>query len=147
MKEIRYQNRYGDIFTFEVLNNTTIKWSGDFKYVGISFENDYSKAYIKYIESWRPSHENGLPLTLDEFKIEIHKYDSERGMWSEIADKYSHLVEVKNSEYNSIDPSGGPFISIGMDLGSIDTRLQGKIVDEFIYRDGYYLIKTKYDKD
>ena len=35
-----YKNRYGDVFSFEQLENGNIQWSGDFKYVRCGFKED-----------------------------------------------------------------------------------------------------------
>lgn len=37
---MEYTNRYGDVFTFEQLENGNIQWSGDFEYVRSGFKDD-----------------------------------------------------------------------------------------------------------
>lgn len=35
-----YTNRYGDVFTFEQLDNGNIQWSGNFEYVRCGYKED-----------------------------------------------------------------------------------------------------------
>ena len=37
---MEYTNRYGDVFTFEQLENGNIQWSGNFEYVRFGFKDD-----------------------------------------------------------------------------------------------------------
>ena len=39
---MKYTNRYGDVFTFEQLENGNIQWSGNFEYVRYGFKEDPS---------------------------------------------------------------------------------------------------------
>ena len=81
---MEYKNRYGDVFTFEQLENGNIQWSGDFEYVRFGFKDD------------------------------------------------PNVVTM-------VDPSGGPYISEGMDMKLFG--FDGKIVNGFINNgDGYEII-------
>ena len=43
---MEYKNRYGDVFTFEQLENGNIQWSGDFKYVRHGFKEDPNDPFM-----------------------------------------------------------------------------------------------------
>ena len=80
---MEYKNRYGDVFTFEQLENGNIQWSGNFEYSRFGFKD------------------------------------------------YPNIVTM-------VDPSGGPYISEGMDMKLFN--LKG-IVKEFINnKDGYEIV-------
>ena len=41
----KYTNRHGDEFTFTLLEDGNIQWSGSFEYVRIGYPNNYDEAY------------------------------------------------------------------------------------------------------
>lgn len=130
MKE--YRNRYGDVFTFEQLENGNIQWSGNFKYCRLGMPNDYNKA-------WEVFQKEYGGLDYEEFVGAIHTYDEETSSYV-FADLLP-LVESKKDVINMVDPSGGPFIKEGMDMKLFD--LKG-IVKEFIWnKNGYEIIVEK----
>lgn len=53
---------------------------------------------------------------------------------------YSH--EEPNDDYYAVDPSGGPFISVGMDMGFIHEDFKGLVV-ESIYIAEKIVLKIK----
>jgi len=129
---MEYKNRYGDVFTFEQLENGNIQWSGNFEYCRFGMPNDYSKAWEVFKEEY-----GGLDY--EEFVGAIHTYDEETNSYV-FADLLP-LVESKKDVINMVDPSGGPFINGGMDMKLFD--LKG-IVKEFISNeDGYEIVIKK----
>ncbi len=129
---MEYTNRYGDVFTFEQLENGNIQWSGNFKYCRFGMPNDYSKAWEVFKEEY-----GGLDY--EEFVGAIHTYDEETNSYV-FADLLP-LVESKKDVINMVDPSGGPFINGGMDMKLFD--LKG-IVKEFkSNKNGYEIIVEK----
>ena len=109
MKE--YKNRYGDIYTFTKDENKDVLWEGNFEYCSFSMPNDYTRAYEVYCN------DVGDLLTMEEFKKAVHKYDDVKREYS-LGDKYVRLVDCLWNEMDSVDPSGGPYISRGMPLDS-----------------------------
>jgi len=129
---MEYKNRYGDVFTFEQLENGNIQWSGNFEYCRFGMPNDYSKAWEVFKEEY-----GGLDY--EEFVGAIHTYDEETNSYV-FADLLP-LVESKKDVINMVDPSGGPFINGGMDMKLFD--LKG-IVKEFISNEnGYEIVIEK----
>ena len=59
--ETTYSNRYGDKYTFTLLEDGNIQWSGSFEYSRYGFPNDYTKAYAAYLNF-------GGEMNLKEFK-------------------------------------------------------------------------------
>lgn len=105
MKAI-YNNRYRDEITFEHKGNTVEMLGGNwFRY---GWPNVYDKAYQTYIED---NAKHLIPLMdLREFKEEVHNYKNEA------MKPYSQLVYSDENVINFVDPSGGPYISLGDNL-------------------------------
>ena len=64
-------------------------------------------------------------------------------------DYYRYLYNVDDVgnflNYNAIDPSGGPYISVGMDMEYIDKDLKGLVIESIERNDeeGKIILKTK----
>jgi hypothetical protein len=126
-----YTNRYRDVFTFTPTEDGDILWEGNFEYCRVGYPNDYTHAYRQY------SRDGGV-LSLEEFKEEVHKQIYENEKWigpSEIAKKYSSLVVSRADIISMVDPSGGPYISQGMDSEMVHPEVQNKTVKEFLWVD------------
>lgn len=115
----RYTNRYGDVFTFTLLEGATYLWEGNFEYCRIGYPNDYSEAFTQYII------DKGT-LTLKEFKEKVHEYDSDKGKWKyRYLDKYRKLIVPDTTKLDMVDPSGGPYICIGKEfLGGFVSNIE-----------------------
>ncbi len=129
---VKYRNRYDDEFEFKELSNGNIQWSGNFEYCRFGMPNDYSKAWEVFKEEY-----GGLDY--EEFVDAVHTYDEETNSYV-FADLLP-LVESKKDVINMVDPSGGPYISEGMNMKTFD--LKG-IVKEFkSNKNGYEIIVEK----
>jgi hypothetical protein len=105
MKAI-YKNRYKDEIIFEHEGDTVVMTGGSwFRY---SWPNVYDKAYEAFIED-NAKHLTPL-LTLEEFKKEVHNYKNETMR------PYAELVYSDKDTIEMVDPSGGPYISLGDNL-------------------------------
>lgn len=135
MMQETHTNRYGDKFTFTLLEDGNIQWSGNFEYVRVGYPNVYDDAYKTY-----QYNNDGGTLTLEEFKEQIHTsiYDDKEQYIgpSEIGQKYSKLVYSNMDVVNMCDPSGGPYLQEGM-------KILGKEIQEFKRNKEGYLIITK----
>jgi hypothetical protein len=129
----KYTNRYGDKFTFTLLEDGNIQWGGNFEYVRTGYPNIYDEAYTAY-------QRDGGTLTLEEFKEQIHAsiYDDKKQYLgqSEIGQKYSKLVYSNMDVMDMVDPSGGPYLSEGM-------KILDKEIQEFKWNKEGFLIITK----
>ena len=133
MKE--YKNRYGDKFTFTEDENHDILWEGDFQWCRFGMPNDYTRAYNAYCEDM------GNLLTLEEFKIAVHKYDDIKNEYV-LSNKYTMMVDCLRDEIDMVDPSGGPYISRGTSLSSFGFK--DYIVKDFKkINTGYKIITEK----
>ena len=134
MKVEKYKNRYGDEFTFTLLEDGNIQWDGNFEYHRVGFPNDYTQAMFEYIRDTRNE------MSLKEFKKLVHEsiYDENDNYVgpSEISKKYQHLVTTKTGIINMVDPSGGPYLTEGM-------KFWDKIIKEFKPNENGYLIITQ----
>ena len=132
--KINYKNRYGDEFTFEKTDDGHIFMSGPFQYMRWGYPNDYTKAYNTYLED-RDGVEN--VLSLEEFKRDVHEYQGDKHLYPE----YVKLVGSNVSVINMIDPSGGPHLCEGMDMGTFSEEFKGMIIKEFKGQpDGYKIL-------
>lgn len=135
-----YSNRYGDIFNFKLQEDNSILWEGDFKHCRFGMPNDYSLAYQNYC---RDSSEIGIkPMFIDSFKEAVHEYNIETSSYTPLSKRYGPMVKSITNQINMVDPSGGPYIKVGMSMGSIDKEFKGLIVQSIVPLDGGYQINT-----
>jgi hypothetical protein len=132
-----YKNRYGDIFTFTLQEEGNVLWDGNFKYCRFGMPNDYTKAYNQYVNDNK--HVQSL-MSFNQFKDVVHEYDDETHQY--IYDKYVRMVESIKDKISMIDPSGGPYISVGMPLSSFGFK-DLKVKDFEIKENGYLIITEK----
>ena len=130
-----YKNRYGDIFTFTLQEDGNVLWDGNFKYCRFGMPNDYTKAYNQYVNDNK--HVQSL-MSFNQFKDVVHEYDDETHQY--IYDKYVRMVESIKDKISMADPSGGPYISVGMPLSSFGFK--DLKVKDFETKDNGYLIIT-----
>jgi len=132
-----YKNRYGDIFTFTLQDDGNVLWDGNFKYCRFGMPNDYTKAYNQYVNDNK--HVQSL-MSFNQFKDVVHEYDDETHQY--IYDKYNRMVESIKDKISMIDPSGGPYISVGMPLSSFGFK-DLKVKDFETKENGYLIITEK----
>ena len=133
-----YKNRYGDIYTFTLDRYGNLLWEGAFLIGRIGFPNVYKVAYQQF-------RKDGGQMNQFDFEEAVHKqiYD-EDGNWIKkgpICEDYGPMVFSDNDNINMVDPSGGPYIDIGTDMGRINKDWEGKVVTGFVpIETGYKLI-------
>jgi hypothetical protein len=125
MKKQQYTNRHNDIFIFTPTKEGNILWEGKFEYARCGYENDYSLSYQTYLNG-------GGEMSLKEFKEKVHEYDYETKSWK-MGEKLNKLITSDTSKLNMVDPSGGPYICVGMEW-------MGKIVSEIQLKENSYLL-------
>lgn len=133
--QIKYINRYNDEFTFTLVKPKEILWEGPFEYCSISYPNDYTKSYEKYLEL-------GGEYELQEFIQRVHDYDDEKKEFV-LGNDLVKLITPLENLYASVDPSGGPYIGIEEDMGRFDKIFTGKIVKEIQHHQNGYKIIIK----
>ena len=128
-----YKNRYGDNFTFTKDDNHDILWEGNFEYCRIGMPNDYTKAYNTYVN-------DGGKFSFNEFKDSVHEWNDETNDYS--FPEYVRMVESLPNKVDMVDPSGGPYIAVGMPLDSFGFK--NYVVKDFEQIDtGYKIITEK----
>ncbi len=130
---MKYKNRYGDEFTFTKDVDGNVLWEGNFEFCRFGMPNDYTKSYSKYTE-------DGGTLCLEDFKSAIHEFDTEKGYAFDY--KYRSLIESSKDKIDMVDPSGGPYISVGMKLDSFGFKGY-EVVDFKRIETGYKIITNK----
>ena len=146
MKKVKYTNRYNDVFTFSKTEDGNILFEGQFKWMRCGWPNVYDDAYKTYCADTDTDEQ----MTLDEFKKAVHEpvYD-EDGKYlhmSETSQKYAKLVYSNTKAIDMIDPSGGPYMHSGHDMGMIDNSFKGMIIQEFKSVPEGYLIVIENEK-
>jgi len=58
---------------------------------------------------------DGGAAEMEEFEKLVHEYDDEAKSYTELAKKYQSLV-FSSDKISMVDPSGGPYISLGNNL-------------------------------
>ena len=121
-----WKNRDSDVYTFTADKDGNILWEGPFTYYRCGMPNDYTKAYKSYLKD-TPI---GEAMGLEDFKVKVHKYDNDSSEYV-MGDKYVRLVESLKDKIDMIDPSGGPYISVGQDAGMYIPEFKGKTIKDF----------------
>lgn len=125
-----YHNRYKDKITFEH-KGEIVEMTGHSPYYRIGYPNVYDKAYQTYLED---NAKHLIPLmNLEDFKKEVHNYSSNESMRP-----YVELVYSDQDTIDMVDPSGGPYISLGDNL----KEFFGKDYEDLIIKE----IKTETGK-
>lgn len=113
---VTYGNRYGDKYIFILKDFETIEVKGNFSMYRLSPLLDYSSEYCE-----------------SEFNLDLYTFIDTKGIG-------------KPTEYQyMIDPSGGPYLAIGMDLGDILHQFKNlvitkiKVIDEKSIILNYYI--------
>jgi hypothetical protein len=141
MHKINYTNRYNDTYTFAKTEDGNILFQGDFKWLRCGWPNVYDVAYHTYCSDI----DDDEVMTLGEFKKAVHEaiYDSE-GKYvsmSEISTDYASLAYSDTTKIDMIDPSGGPYLHSGHDMGHYHDSFRGMIIDHFkAVPEGYLII-------
>jgi hypothetical protein len=143
MSKIEYKNRYGDVFTFSKTEDGNILMEGRFEFMRVGCPNVYEDAYGEYIDNTNPKDRLPLKEFIDEIHREVYNENDEYIGRTEIGRKYGELVYSDIDTINTIDPSGGPYLTEGMDMGLFDKSFKGMIIDQFKSVDGGYLILIK----
>jgi hypothetical protein len=128
-----YSNRYGDKYTFTLLDDGNIQWDGEFRHCRMAWPNDYTKAYAAYLNF-------GGEMNLKEFKEEVHRsiYDENDKYIGpcDVARVYGPLVKSNTNVICMVDPSGGPYLTEDMEF-------MGKTIKEFKSNGTGFLIITQ----
>lgn len=143
MTKHTYYNRYGDAYTFSMDLDGNVLWEGEFKYCRFAWPNIYDVAYQAYVE-------DGMPygfMELDDFKEKVHEYvgDWDGGDGYTMKDrKYRELVYSDTKKISMVDPSGGPYMAVGMPMRYIPGfDDDAKIVDFVAIETGYKILIEK----
>lgn len=123
MKNTSYQNRYGDNIIFTERPDGKIEMTGyNPEWMRFGYANDYTEAYQVYLNQCNAltepdyfyliedNNENKLrPMTFQEFATEVETNEEYR--------PYLKLTKSDPEVFCMVDPSGGPYIALGSDVG------------------------------
>ena len=137
---MEYTNRYGDVYTFTKQENGDILWEGTFEHCRFGWPNVYKEAYQQYRKDCSDLQIGYMHI--DEFKKAVHEYDNEKSEYTPLAKQYGPLVYSDTKSICMVDPSGGPYITEGMDMKYISEEFKGRVVRSFVPIETGYLIQT-----
>jgi len=132
---VEYTNRYGDVYTFTKQENGDVLWEGNFEYCRFGWPNVYKEAYQQY-------RKDGGDMHIEEFEKAVHEYNDEKSEYTPLAKQYGPLVYSDINIIDMVDPSGGPYITEGMDMKYISEEFKGRVVRSFVPIETGYLIQT-----
>jgi len=136
-----YTNRYGDKFTFLLNEEGDLIMRGSLEFCRYGYMNIYDVAFRQYIEDTKSD------ISLKEFRKLVHKYDSVSGEWELEDGKYRELV-VSSDEIDMVDPSGGPYITTGMEAGLFHSGAEGKVIGKImLLQDGIKFVLIEKGKE
>jgi len=139
-----FTNRANVVHEFSVLKDGNVLWEGDFSYYKVSYENNYDESYCALLnpdKKFLIIEKNPL-ISKEEFIKEIH---NQNPLFEEIFKKRRELIsliKVEEKKYYHVDPDGGPFIMIGMNLGAIHNELEGVTIKKIEHFNNGFLLFT-----
>ncbi len=107
-----YINRYRDQIVFEQNGDTIVMSGYNPEYCRYGFPNIYTGAYEAYCDVVYEV-PDGVPMSLEKFKEVVHEWRDGKN-W--IMKLFGPLVVSDTKTINMFDPSGGPYIGVGMDM-------------------------------
>jgi hypothetical protein len=138
---MEYRNRYNEKYTFTLDYEGNILWEGSFEWCRMGWPNDYTEAYNRYVED---DCDSSAMMTRGEFEKAVHETDDNG--YTEFSRKYMKHVRSDMSRIDMVDPSGGPYIAVNMDMKYVSKEFDAMIVDGFeIIPTGYKIIIKKHD--
>jgi hypothetical protein len=140
MEQVTYKNRYSDVFTFTKTEDGNILMEGKFEWMRCGWPNVYTESYDTYCVDT----DTDERMTMGEFKTAVHDYDRETFKPTPLAAKYAPLIYSNKDVIDMIDPSGGPYLSAGQDMGGFSRSFNKMIIEEFkSVPEGYLIIIKK----
>lgn len=104
-----YINRYGDHIWFEKIDEHTVEMTGYAEHwLRIGYANDWSEAYEVYCIG------NENPMNFVDF---VHEMETNYSVNEHPLRFYRKYCKTDLENLNMVDPSGGPYIALGTDIG------------------------------
>jgi len=152
--KVTYNNRYGDDIVFEQISDDIVQMSGfNPEWLRYGFENVYEPAYESYMDDVNkmiepdmnlliddPSQNITRPCTFREFKEFIHEYYPDR---INPLRKYQNLVKSDEKNIFMVDPSGGPYLCKGYDIGVYFNDKKKRIIESIQVNNSIVNFKIK----
>lgn len=131
---MKYTNRYGDVYTFTLNKSGDVMWKGKFDHCRYGFPNDYEEAWEQFKAQYSSAY-----VDFKTFKGIVHTYDNQNREF--VFKDLVPLIRANTEIIDMVDPSGGPYISAGSNLGELDEAFEGRIVKKFKpMKSGYKII-------
>ena len=151
-----YINRYGDTIHFEELDKTKILMSGYDDHYRVSYDYDYSSAYEHYVNECNAMEEPDMCLLYEDvaqsklrnltYQEFAHTVRDVLYNQASVFYKYTGFIEVDKNRLFMFDPSGGPYIQLGTDVGLYFDDGKIRIVDEIAIHGTYAILTISHER-
>jgi hypothetical protein len=149
-----YINRYGDEIIFEHTEPNKIEMSGYDDHLRAGWPNDYSEAYKKYLTYCSHLEEIDYNYLVDDPILNVTRELSEKEFETAVLQafhvkehplyQFTQYIKSDKSQYDMVDPSGGPYISRGMNIGRyFDGKIGKQIVEKIEFGNNKIIFTTK----
>jgi hypothetical protein len=129
-----YYNRYRTKITFEhTKNQVVMSGKGLTEFMRYGFPNVYTDAYTKYVESAviDAKLESNQVLTEEEFKeILFVQKDEDSFESNALLKMFGKYIYSDRETIDMVDPSGGPYLTVGSNLKSFFGDKTDRIVEK-----------------
>lgn len=153
-----YTNRYGDNIVFEQTEPNKIEMSGYDPHIRVGYENNYTEAYEVYRDFCMTLDEPDMDFLVDDanankvrpFTFKEFVDDIQEAYSTKTHPLYHFLQHVKSDRdcINMVDPSGGPYITLGMNIGRyFDNEIGIQIVEKIEFGNNKIIFTTKHENN
>ena len=118
--KVTYHNRYRDKITFDH-KGKTVTMSGYSPYYRYGWPNVYNTAYEKYVESAVVDAElqDSQIMTQEEFEKALYVDKDDTGWhYNALYQLFGKYIYSDKDTIDMVDPSGGPYLTVGTNLGT-----------------------------
>ena len=149
-----YSNRFGDEITFTEIDEKTVEMSGFLEGpIRVGHANDFSEAYDIYLLQCKaleepdntllvddPANNCTRPMTFQEFAQHMQDILYKKDHPSNAYWKY---VTVDKNRCCMVDPSGGPYVALGTNVGRYFEDQTTRIVKDITLEETKIILKIK----
>lgn len=152
--KVTYVNRYGDEIVFEQVELNKIEMSGYDDHLRAGWPNDYSEAYEVYKDFCATLEEPDYDFLVDDPEASVIREMTLKEFEVAILDAFhvkqhplydfTQYIKSDKSRYDMVDPSGGPYIAVGMNIGRyFDGKIGKQIVEKIEFGHNKIIFTTK----
>lgn len=148
-----YNNRYGDSIVFEDIDDKTVEVTGFSPHYRAGYANDFSDAYEIYSLECKALTEPDMNLLVEDIKDNQLRPMNFQEFAQRVTDAFQDNTEPYRhywkhvvpdyDRYIMVDPSGGPYIAIGTDVGRYFEDNTARRVMHIAIEDSKFILTVK----